>query len=35
VVRDEYEAELGGVRLLLISELIAKVEEILGSRDNA
>lgn len=35
VVRDEYEAKLGGVRLLLISELIVKVKEILGNTDHA
>ena len=35
VVRDEYEAELGGVRLLLNSELITKVKQILGNTDHA
>ena len=35
VVRDEYEAELGGVRLRLIDELIEMVKEITGSKDHA
>ncbi len=35
VVRDQYEAELGGVRLRLIDELIEMVKEITGSKDHA
>ena len=35
VVRNEYEAELGGVRLVLMNELIEKVKEIMRSRNHA
>lgn len=35
VLRDEYEAQLGGVRLRQIEELIAMVETIVGSKDRA
>lgn len=35
VVRDEYEAELGGVRLCYMNEMIDRVKAIVGSKDRA
>ncbi len=35
VVREQLESELGGVRLMLFSEIITKVEEVLKKKNNA
>jgi len=34
-VRDEYEAELGGVRLHCMSEVLERAEAIVGAKNHA